>query len=185
MTDDDLEELKRRMEQATKRRGLADDSLDPETASLRAGWLALGDLLEAAQPRNEPLLGCAPLTPRIRHGHWWLVRVATLAALVLIAVTVISFVPRARPTIAPFPRLSDVAGGSVRPGSSSPESTPVVSDNAENAEIAWDDSLDEEVELAGQAIRQAQIGQLALVSTSGQIQYELESLRKEIEGNSL
>ena len=51
---DGQRELERRLERATARQCPAEDSLEPETAALRAGWLALGELLEAAQPQADP-----------------------------------------------------------------------------------------------------------------------------------
>ncbi len=87
-------ELLRQMERATAigpvDDALADSSLDPETARLRAGWQGLSDLLEAAQPRteirlSEPVVGNPePANARYEWRNVLMVAGSLAASLVLI-----------------------------------------------------------------------------------------------------
>ena len=80
MTDDSTRELERCLEQATARHGPEEASLEPETAALRAGWLALGELLEAAQPQVEPPLPRLPPLPAKPRQRWLAATVAAMTA---------------------------------------------------------------------------------------------------------
>jgi hypothetical protein len=189
---DDLGKLERRLEQATAPRCEAGDELDPEAASLRAGWLALGDLLVAAQSQVEPPMCSVPFVPASRRQRWMLLRFAALAASLLIAVSVISYLRGRKPTASnladtqptanPMQHEPAVAQNPRTPDSSEVEKTPAA---ASMAEFAWNDSFDQELESAGWAIRQAQSDQFAFASKSDQMQYQLENLRKEFEDSSL
>jgi hypothetical protein len=51
---DEMRELQARLEKATARPGDGQDDLDAETAALREGWLALGQVLDSAEAGLEP-----------------------------------------------------------------------------------------------------------------------------------
>ena len=51
---DEMRELQARLEKATARRGAGQSDPDVETAALREGWLALGQVLENAEAGLEP-----------------------------------------------------------------------------------------------------------------------------------
>ena len=75
---DELRGLQRRMEQATTPRLPGRNRLEPETASLRAGWLALEELLVAAESQVEPPTCSVPFVPVPRRRRWTLTRFAAL-----------------------------------------------------------------------------------------------------------
>jgi hypothetical protein len=189
---DDVRELERRMQQATAPCFEAGTELDPEIASLRAGWLALEELLVVAQSQVEPPMCCVPFVPTPRRKRWMLMRLAALAASLLITVTVISYLAgkkpttsdlaNAKPAATPAQHEPAVAQIPRTPDSPAPQKTPAV---ASKAELAWNDSFDQEIESAGWAVRQAQLDRYAFASKSGQMQYQLEDLKKEIEDSSL
>jgi len=186
---DGQRELERRLERATARQCPAEDSLEPETAALRAGWLALGELLEAAQPQADPPPRLLSLRPVQRRKRWLPVTMAVTAASVLLAVTVAWSVRGIRPAAIPSPQPSQVADGRIKPSPAAAKQTlprtaeqmPTASGNAET----WDDSLDQEIERAGRAILQAQQDQLASAAASGRFQYQLENLKKDLEDSPL
>lgn len=188
---DDSHELERRLEQATAPPGVDEAPLDPEIARLRAGWLALGELLEAAQPQSSPrpLAAERPwaraaiiATRPSPHTNWLLVVVAALAASLLIAISVTRHILSATPKTTPSALPSQFARDGVKPGHSpQDDGTTAVSD----AELAWNSSLDQEIEQAGQAIMQLRQNQLASAAVSDQLQYQLENLRQDIEESPL
>ena len=204
---DEQSELHRRLEQATARHAAADDEpMDPETAALRAGWLALGDLLEAAQPQIGPVVERLPLPPARRRKRWLPLAIAALAASVIVALASSwlasgtkppAVSPAPAPEIAktnhPAPAVSSVPAVSPPPvpviveKSPTPAVSPVHQSPAlsPDADLAWDNSLDEDIELAGRAILQARQDQLASTAAPGRVQYQLENLKKNIEDNSL
>lgn len=76
------DDLQRRLEQATAADLPVDLPLDAESASLREGWLALEQLLRAAEPVGElPPMPCELSKPPITGARWTPARIAaTLAA---------------------------------------------------------------------------------------------------------
>lgn len=83
---DELNQLERRLEQATSRQLPAGASLDSETASLREGWLALGHLLEAAEAASGPAAPLQPAPPSRPRRSWKVLGfVAAAAASLLVA----------------------------------------------------------------------------------------------------
>ena len=179
---DDLKALERRLEQATARQCSGEDSLEPETAGLRAGWLALGELLEAAQPQVDPPLPRLPPLRAQRRRRRLPVAIAALAASLLIAVTFAWHARWTKPAATPLPQRLEVAQNGPKPGSSAVKQA---STAPSDAELAWESSLDQEIETAGQAIRQLQQDQLASATSSGRLQYQLENLRKDIDESPL
>ncbi len=86
----ELESLEQQLESATARSLPADMPLDPETASLREGWLAFGQLLAAAEPSPERAIALLRKPPASRVRWWLLTAVAITAASLLVAMTIVS-----------------------------------------------------------------------------------------------
>ena len=133
---DETKNLQRQLEEATAAADAVDASLDAETASLRESWLAFGELLDtAAEPTVEP-----PEMPRLPRRavvpRRWLVVSAALVASLLIAISLIisAMGPEqtAKPEIDAPPQVDP------------PSRAELVAD-----ELQWDDTLDEQIALAG------------------------------------
>ena len=175
---DELKELERRLTLATASR-LADvKDLDADAADLRAGWLALGELLQRTElDPGEPKLYLPQPAVALR-GRLGL-SIATLAlalvASLLIAATLFLRHPAAAPggaTIAQFRPTANA--GTVK--------VPAL---PANAATAWNDSLDAEIASAGLAVREVRENELAMATASDQIQYQMELLKRELEANPL
>ncbi len=189
---DELNELKRQMEQATAPRFEAGGELESETASLRAGWLALEELLVAAEAQIEPPMCSVPFVPTSRRRRRMFRRLVALAALLLVAVTLISYLAgrkqtaselaKTKPVPAPARHEPVIARKTATPEPSPGKKTPAAPNKAE---LAWNDSFDQEFESVGWAIQRAQMDQFAFASKSDELEYQLEGLRKEIEDSSL
>lgn len=83
---DESNQLERRLEQATARQLPADTTLDSETAALREGWLALGQLLDAAESVSGPAAPLPSVPPAPAPRSWqWLGAVVALAVSLLVA----------------------------------------------------------------------------------------------------
>jgi hypothetical protein len=189
---DDLEALQRRLEKATARPSPAEDAVDAETAALRAGWLALGELLEAAPPQADPLSRPAgPPVPRRR--RWLPAAMAVLAASILIAVIVPWSLRGTKSAVAPAPpQLAQVAGSHPRPSSAAasaeratPPQTAQHAPPAARPSEPWDDSLDQEIAAAAEAIASVQDGWRGDASDPSAIEYQLQQIRKDIENGTL
>lgn len=181
---DDLRELERRLEEATASPNAAADGLDADTAALRAGWLALGELLETTQPAADVQLPPMPLPPAPRRTRWAPVALAALAASLLVALTA-TWCARGTKPVAPLPTPSpEIAGNAAKPSAAPIQQKPVEPDDVE---IAWDDSLDEEFAQASQAITQARQDWLATATTWRVYHFEsqLENVKKDLDANTL
>lgn len=174
---DDLRELERRLEEATASRDSAADNLDADTAALRAGWRALGELLETTQPEAEVSMPPMPLPPDARRTRWAPVAAAALAASLLVALTATWYVRGTTPA-------PKIAANAPKPSTEPIGQKPAVSDDLE---IAWDDSLDEEFAQAGQAIIQSQQDWLASASTWRVFHFEdqLEDFKADLDQSTL
>ena len=186
---DDPRELRRRLEQATARAGSDESPLEPETAALRAGWLALGELLEAEQRSSPPRpLGEGPGvraagigTRLTRRRRWLPIAIAALAASLLIAVSVTWHARGLKPATVPSTQPSDFAQNGAKPDAAVNDGSTAAGD----LELAWDSSLDREIEQAGQKIMQLRQDQLASAAVSDRLQYQLEDLSKDLEESPL
>ena len=165
---DELSKLQRQLEQATAAECPPDAPLDAETASLREGWLALGQLLEAAQPALDEPLELPQLPRRRAPARWKLVGIAVLAASLLVGATLAWSLMRAR-----------------QPGGLSPPPDELASPNVKQDELHWDDSLDEEIALAGQQLVRIQQDWYYLDDPFGPVQHGLEQVAEDIEDDTL
>jgi hypothetical protein len=189
---DDLRELECRLEQATARHSPAEEALEPETAALRAGWLALGELLEAAQPQADPPLLPLP-QPAVPRRSLPAVTIAVLAASLLVAVT-IAWSARGPQSTAmrlqsPSPRASHLADSGVTLSSSAAQQTPKTTTTqtlpAANELATWDDSLDQQISAVATALASVQEDWHAPLGGSSAIEYQLQQIKKDIEGDTL
>ncbi len=179
---DDLRHLERQLEQATARAAPPDASLDPETASLREAWLALGQLLEAAQAESGP--PAQPWSPpRGRTWIRWTAAVAVAVAASLLIGVGIWALRAPGPSSGPQPSPDDIAGTAAPvPEAPTPEPSPSA---LPAGELAWNDALDNEIVLAGQALLSVQEDPRLLAGSSDPLRYGLQAVAGDLEGNRL
>jgi hypothetical protein len=177
----DLKTLERQLESATARDVPPSASPDQETASLREAWLAFGQLLEAAQPASEPLK--LPADPPGRGRRWWLLAtVVGLAASLLVAATITFSGRRAGSAVVLTGPPVNVAVKGVEP--SVPAKKPA-SPAGSGPALAWDDALDREITVAGQAVVSAAQDWTHLAGAGTTLRYGLEAVQKDIEDSPL
>ena len=183
---DEFDKLQRQLEQATAPDCPAESRLDAETASLREGWLALAELLKAAEPASEePLELRAPLMPVRRVGPK-AVGLVALAASLLVAVSVAGRWIR-----------SDRAGGS---GSLSEHAlSGVISTDREPVgpgpgqiepasladRFAWDDPLDQQIASVAQELVRLQQDWDQVDGGFGPLYHGLEAMAEELDQSPL
>jgi hypothetical protein len=187
---DDLRELQRRLEQATECHGPSEESLEPETVALRAGWLALGELLEAAQPEAAPRVPPMPLRPAPRPRRWPpTATVAVLAASMLVAVSIVWSARGFKPTAIPSLQSSHVAGGGTKLGPLAARQTPATpsqqTTSASSNGETWDDALDQQITAVANAMVSVQEDWHAPPGGLSAIEYQLQQIKKDIEGDTL
>jgi hypothetical protein len=193
----DSKELQERLEQATARQCPAEDPLDPETAALRAGWSALVELLEAAQPQADPPLRQLSLPPAEHRKRWLPVMLAVLAASVLVAAAVTWIVQGTQPGTGRMPQATQIAGNDPQPRFSaakqipaSPQQTPTASNNSknnsENSNTAtWDDSLDQQITAVSQAMVSVRDDWYAQTGSASAIEYQLQQIKNDMDDGRL
>jgi hypothetical protein len=189
---DDLRQLEAQLEQATAPGFLLGENLPPDTASLRSGWLALGSLLDAAQEETPLPLSELPPSPVRRSNRALPLVLAALAASLLVTVTILAHLRGEKPLPASFSQPSGIVRNSASPNSNKAavaiaeqKQTEIDRPFFANEELAWNDSLDDEVESARQAFRHSQQEDFVLASASSEVQYQLETLQIEIDESSL
>ena len=178
---DELFELERRLTAATAPECPAYLLSDAETAAMREGWLALGELLEAAQPMlDEPVRLPEPPNRRLS-ARWKLAATAALAATVLLGVMLgRRFVEGNRQGgIASTPE--GVAVGVERPNAPSEQPRTMPTEES----LVWDDPLDEEIALAGQQIVRLQQDWGYLNDAFGPVYSGLEEMEDDLDESTL
>ena len=147
---DEFDNLRHQLERATAPEGRAEGPLDAETASLREGWLALGELLKAAEPPAEvPLELREPRGPR-RRGARTAAAIAALAASLAIAASLAArWFPGDR--VVRGPAFSEEAI-SEKMETAQPRVEPAPETASLEDRLAWDDPLDQRIALAAQRI---------------------------------
>jgi hypothetical protein len=177
----ELKALERQLESATSRDIPRNASPDQETTSLREAWLAFGQLLEAAQPASEPLK--LPAVPPGRGRRWWLLAtVVGLAASLLVAATITWSGGRAGSAVVLTGPPVNVAVKRAEP--SAPAKKPA-SPAGSGSALAWDDALDKEITVAGQAVVSAAQDGTHLAGAGTTLRYGLEAVQKDIEDSPL
>ena len=173
---EDTKKIEEQLEKATASGDTLDAALDAETTSLREGWLALGQLIEAAQPpsaRSAQLqypTQAAPLQRRKLLGRKTLTTLAVLAAsLVVAAIVTRSFVEDQADAVKDRPQITQV------------ERSTTDTDGI----LAWDSSLDTEIAAAGQEMLRIQADSYASDDTSSALYYRIQQMQQDLSNNTL
>lgn len=170
---DELKELERRLERATSRRPAPGEELDREAFELRESWLALGQLLEGAQPPDGPVAGPPRFRSRRRLGIALRVG-AMLAASLLLALAWwggLGSTERAQPPAPPSPVGLPSAVAQSRPGGSE--------------ELAWDDSWEQQVQATRQEVWRVQREWTARGDATSGVSSLLDEIEQELEKNTI
>jgi hypothetical protein len=182
----EFDDLRRRLEQATAPEGRAEGPLDAETASLREGWLALGELLSAAEPpAEEPLTLREPPRPRRRIARTAAVLAALGASLVIGATLAARWVAD-DPVVRRVPLPQDAASRSTEreEAQGEPVAEPVETASLDDR-AAWDDPLDRRIALAAQRIVGVQQDWDRVDGAFGPLYSGLEEMAEELDESAL
>lgn len=147
------EELLAKLEQATTSDG--DAPLDEETAALRESWVALGELLTAANDQPMPKI---VRSEKIGRPGMSIRMLGALAASLLVAFAAWTLLNRERSSIDSSAEVTSPNVPSIKtPSLDNIASGPNVLDTeTDQDEFAWDDSFDEQLAATSQAIRSVQ-----------------------------
>ena len=172
---DETRELQHRLERATAAECLPQESLEPETASLREGWLALGQLIETAQPaldRPLPLRRAGP-----KKTLRWRKAVAMAASLAIGVALAWGLTAKyaADPT-QPAREMAAASGVSEKN---------VIAQVDPIAELEWDDSLDDQIAMVGWEIIQVQGDRYCLDDAFRPLWESIDRMEQEIENSTL
>ncbi len=193
---DRTHDLERRLQQATAAEcpppaSMDTELTDAETASLREGWLALGQLLETAQPMSdasalEELLPSPQAAPSKASSHWKASLAAALAASLVIGAT-LAWNFMSRRTEIPSQPTHDVAVEDT--DREAPQPIPTVEKEAiaENPtdELQWDDSLDDQLALVSQEIMRIEGDWDYLDDAFSPVWEEIDRIEQDIEEDTL
>lgn len=145
------EQLRAKLEQATAS-DLA-EPIDDETAMLRESWLAFGKLVAATDAESKPLV---TLPPKVRDTGVFFKFVAAIAASLLVGLAAWAVLSRESNFIEPLPEIAAPDDSSNTAPSISDVAEALEPDADDEDQFAWDDSFDEQLATASQAIRSAQ-----------------------------
>ena len=203
---DDLGELQRRLEWATAPANMPDKSADKslgespdaaQIASLREGWLALGQLLETAQPApDEPLqLRCLQANrpaPRATWRWWKVAGITAVAAALTIGVTLAWSLMRNRSVDPTQPGREMVleSDGSKTQQPDTGLATTVAKqtelpDMSDADALDWDDSLDDQIALVGRRIIEVQGNWYGLDDALSPVRDGIDQIEEEFESDTL
>jgi hypothetical protein len=184
---DELETSLQVLEEATAAGKRPAEPADAEFAPLREAWLALGEILDAAQPNDTAFLSRVVerkseinmATVRRRwHGS---LMAALVAASLLVAVATLWLAGFGnRPSGGAGPQQMANANQQVAPQSNAM----VKNENAADTP-QWDDSFDDKLEDVRCEMLCVQGNQAFRTDAFGQAQYQLEQLRDTIQADSL
>lgn len=188
----DQDKLLEILEQATAPRSESVGRVADETASLREGWLAFGQLLAAAEPKTGRPLELPSAPPAQRRG-WHLAVVAAVAASLVIGV---AMAWRLRGTDRPVGPSSVPDNVAVNDGSAKSVVLPVpenrvvaVPSDKTTApaarDLKWDDKLDDEIAQAGQEVIRMEQQWAYRGDTASFVQYGLEQVEEDVKKNEL
>ncbi|HUT89086.1 MAG TPA: hypothetical protein VMY37_06305 [Thermoguttaceae bacterium] len=183
---DELDRLQRQLERATASECSTDGSLDAETASLREGWVALGELLEAAEPsREQPLELREPLKPGRRTGRK-VAGIVALAASLLVGVTLAGKWIRAnrpgRPATRSDASLAEIVqadGEQFNPDAGQLETASLAD------WVDWDDPLDQQIASVAQEVVRIQQDWDQVDGAFGPLYSGLEEMAEELDESPL
>jgi len=185
---EDPNKLRRQLERATAAED-SPDALDAETASLREGWLALGQLLEAAEREStEPFEWKRP-PPRLRQNRWKLAGVAALAASLLIGLTVAWSLVRKGPPNGSTATPGEVTSPEEKESLPTPdldEPKLAVDEPTLEDELDWDDDpLDRQLASVGEEIVRIQQDWDSVDNAFEPVWHGLEQMAEDIDGETL
>ena len=187
---DETDKLRRQLEAATAPGDVPEETLDAETGSLRQGWVALDRLLEAAEgPLSEPgPRWRAPVARRPRRWRPATVAAVAVAASLLLALALAWSLRARRSGDVPLPSPKQIASPIPAPPAPQPVRTPAAEPKrtpSELAELEWDDSLDEQLVSAGEALVRVQQQWYAQGSDIDYVRYGLNQIEEEFNDGSL
>ena len=181
------ETLADKLHRATSRNLPADAELDAQTAALRDGWLALSQLLEAADAEQpEPVVTLPAAAIAVRPGKLWLAIFALAASLLLVAAgawlvaTRWNTVGGGGSQVATSPQPKDEVSPGVAPVPSN-----AVANDAINGELAWDDALDDRIADASEAARRVQTVSRGADRDLDFVNWRLEEISRDLATDSL
>lgn len=166
---DELKKLQHDLELATAADCPPDVPLDPQTASLREGWLLLDQLLQAAYPPPQRPLKIRPVAHGSTPAGGGVAVVAVLAAALLVGVTLawsLTGSGRAHRLASPHPGRTD-------PGQTEHELAV--------ADPTWDDPLDRQLAEVGRQIVYLQQDRYYLDDGLAEMAYGLEEIEQAME----
>lgn len=198
-----------RLQQATAADAPADvpgdTPCDAETASLREGWLALGQLIEAAEPSARPLVLAEPLEQPARVLRWQLAA-AALAASLIVGGTLVWTSLRNRPSdvsaspsrqialpgtnpAAPVPTLAtphdSPATDAVRTAAVAAADTVTGGGTVEEDLLSWEDPLDDEIALVSREVILMRQDSYRLDNAYDPVRSGIEQIEQEFDDNTL
>jgi len=199
---DEWDKLERQLERATAPDGPTAGSLDAETASLREGWLALGELLRAVEPAVEPPLRLPKPNRPVRRTGRKAAGIAVLAASLLVGLTLAGrWLGADRPrgvASRPHTWLSQTAPPNADAerritdaGPLDPDSEPLNTD-ADQVDPAslddwgeWDDPLDQQIASVAQEVVRIQQDWDRVDEAFGLLYVGMEEMAEELERSPL
>ena len=196
---EDIKKIEEQLEKATAPGESIDAALDAETKSLREGWLALGQLIEAAQPPSagRPELQYptqpAPLQRRKSAAPKTLFALAALAVSLLVAALLTwslfdgsGLNGRQDQQIVQDEQIEKQSPSTTEKA----PPTAIVKDEQEQTDSAgdaldWDAPLDTEIAAAGQEMLRIRSDWYASDDTSSAIYYRMQQMRQDLSDNTL
>jgi hypothetical protein len=183
--------LQQVLEQATAVKITPAQGQDPEVALLRAAWLAFGQLLDSAEPREGLPLVLPALSPA-RRWRWPRAVLGALAISLFVGIMVAWGLHGASQPANPPPVAPDLAVTTVQPAATAivPAPTPpgrelLAKDRSAAGNLKWDDSLDDEITLASQNVIRVQQSWSHRADAVDLLKDGLQEVVAEVEGNSL
>jgi hypothetical protein len=181
---EDLDKLQRSLEQATAPKPAPGD-LDLQTKSLRAAWVAFGQLLETAQPRTTelsfPLPSNGTGANAARRRRRLLSAAGLLAASLLIGIAT-AWMFR---TTTNQPASPVVLAGQTASVNTNRVTPAEKQRQAAATDPQWNDSLDEQIAQVGQGVILAQQDQYSAADALGAVQYGIERIQQDVDGDKL
>ena len=186
---EESDKLRRRLEQATAAELPAAELpaaelLDAETASLREGWIALGQLLETAHPVTEQPLDLPHPMPRRAAARWKPAAAAILAASLLVAATLAWSWMQTKGS-GGSSQMAEKESKAVLPVAKTTPVEPDIEPVPDLNDLRWDDSFDEQLAMVGEDVIRVQEDWYGLDDAFGPVQAGLEQVAEDIESDSL
>ena len=172
---DEWNQLQHQLQQATAADPPPNDlPLDPETASLREGWVLLGQLLEEAQPEPKEPLELAAVPRRDERFQRGRAIAALLAASLLIGATLIGSMME-----------TDRTNKTATPGTERPANVDeAVASGPDTVDLPWDDDLDQQIDQVGQQLTLVRQDRFSLDDAMASVAYGMEQIEQEFEDDT-